>query len=313
MTTRLNSRSFRLSLLVACQFVLAIGCEGELSQSVDTRPAWLPLLAYCEVDLPGVGLVDVETDYLPHVVQCENGAADFEALKAQAIAARSYLYYKLDGGETIEDGQKDQVYSCGRTPLPEHVEAVQQTAGQVMVYDNVTICAFYVAGAIPSADDCVAAEGDPDLYNTERFVTYNWGLFGEDVIQSSLGYVHPDNAFNRGCKSQNGANCLSENGWGYVDILKFYYGMDFRLEKGEGQCIFDTGDDTDQDTDPGPDLDTDGDLSETDTRDENDTLLEDNDLENEDYSGTGGASCHLMESDLSSRCERFWLALLVLL
>ena len=252
----------------------ASGCEGGPVGDFASDTTLMPLSAYCEVYLPGIGLIDVETDYLPHVVQCENGAADFEALRAQAVAARSYLYYKLDQGEEIEDGTGDQVYSCGRTPLPDHLDAVEETAGQVMVFDDVTVCGFYVAGAIPSSENCIPLEGDPDLFNTERFVTYNWGLFGEDVIQSSLGYVHPDNPFNRGCKSQNGAHCLSENGWDYLDILKFYYGMDIRLERGEGICVSDSdsteGDtetDTESDTDSLTWLDTDTDSEGSSTED----------------------------------------------
>ena len=32
--------------------------------------------------MDGVGAVDVEGDYLPHVVACENGGADYEAIFA---------------------------------------------------------------------------------------------------------------------------------------------------------------------------------------------------------------------------------------
>lgn len=224
--------------LAGCLFA-ALSCEDSILDDLDIYTLEQPLDPYCDVFLEGIGLIDVETDYLPHVVQCENGAADFEAQKAQAVAARSYLYYKLDGGEDIEDGQRDQVYSCGRTPLPEHVEAVFETAGQVITFDNVNVCSFYVAGAVPGRSDCVADEDDPDPYNTERFVTYNWGLLGEDVIQSPLGWIDENNPYNRGCKSQNGANCLSENGWEYSDILKFYYGMDIRIERANRECASD--------------------------------------------------------------------------
>src|SRR5262249_48912045 len=54
---------------------------------------------YCSVKIihgdGSAGWVDVENDYLPHVVMCEHGGAPYEALKAQAVAARSYLYYEL--------------------------------------------------------------------------------------------------------------------------------------------------------------------------------------------------------------------------
>src|SRR5688572_2067967 len=61
--------------------------------------------------------VSVEDNYIPNVVWRENGAASYQALKVQAVAARGYLYYKLsqtpNGGKatSIRDGTADQVYS----------------------------------------------------------------------------------------------------------------------------------------------------------------------------------------------------------
>lgn len=203
--------------------------------AVEQRRA--PLAAYCTATVNGVGTVDVETDYLPHVIQCENGSAPLEALKAQAVAARTYLYYKLDTSGSINDGTSDQVFSCGANPLPQHIQAVQDTAGEVLTYSGVTICAFYVAGGIPSASDCVWSPGDSDPTSTEHYVTYNWGLSGGGIEQTSLGWVSPSNTYNRGCKSQNGASCLADQGWGYQDILKFYYGMDIGFEQATGSCV----------------------------------------------------------------------------
>ena len=58
--------------------------------------------------------VDFEKNYLPNVVMRENGAASFEALKAQAVAARTYAYYKLNRGDSyLINSQADQVYSHG--------------------------------------------------------------------------------------------------------------------------------------------------------------------------------------------------------
>lgn len=236
------------------------GCdEGFGPIELEGRP--FGLVAYCEAMVDGSGIVDVETDYLPHVVACENGGADFEALKAQAVAARTYLYYKLDTSGSIGDGTGDQVYTCGTEPEPEHYQAVGETSGQVVSYEDVTICAFYVAGAIPSQDDCIALPTDDDYSGTEYYVTYNWGLEGDEVEQTPLGWVDPDNLYNRGCKSQNGSDCLSEDGWLYDEILQFYYGMDILIETAEGECVEepDAGPDADADTDSDSDSDSDGD------------------------------------------------------
>jgi hypothetical protein len=98
----------------------------------------------------------------------------------------------------------------------------------------VTICAFYVAGSKPTSSSCV---GDVSASSTEKYVTYNWGKSGSSVTQSTLGWVSPTNSYNRGCKSQNGAHCLSQQGWKYTDILKFYYGMDIQLVTTTGPCV----------------------------------------------------------------------------
>lgn len=206
---------------------------GERAQGLD---------AYCQATVNTAGgavTVDVETDYLPRVVNCENGAADQAALEAQAVAARSYLYYRLDDTGDIGDGQGDQVYTCGRTPGPEHVAAAASTAGVVLRYPPATaavqVAAFYVAGARDQVGPgCRGSTDDPT--NTERYVTYNEGQSGADVTQTTLGFVSPTNFANRGCMSQNGADCLAEEGRSFDDILRFYYGADIVIEHAIGDC-----------------------------------------------------------------------------
>ncbi len=214
----------------------AAGCGGtERPLSIETTSR--PLAAYCQAKVTGKGTLDVESDYIPHVVACENGDAPAEALKAQAVAARTYLYYKLETSGAIADGQGDQVYTCARAPGPQHVAAAAATIGEVLTYHGDVIASFFVAGAIPSAMDCVATASDPDATNTEHFVTYNRGLSGNDVHQTTLGYVNPTNYRNRGCQSQNGASCLAKHATLYGDILDFYYGMDIGHDTATGPCV----------------------------------------------------------------------------
>jgi len=224
----------RLLVLLPLGTVVACGPEPE-----DIGYLRRPVTAFCSVDVTGKGTKDVETDYLPHVITCENGAADTEALKAQAVAARTYLYYKLQssGTNSICDGQSCQVYTCSAQPQQKHYDAVKATSGQVLVYSGVVICAFYVAGAKPSTASCVPLSSDSDPTNTEKYVTYNEGKSGSDVTQSTLGWVSPSNKYNRGCKSQNGANCLSKAGKKYPEILHFYYGADAKLTTATGSCV----------------------------------------------------------------------------
>jgi MYXO-CTERM domain-containing protein len=107
----------------------------------------------------------------------------------------------------------------------------------VLIYSGVVVCAFYVAGAKPSTPDCKALPSDPDPTNTEKYVTYNEGKIGSDVVQSKLGWVDPGNIYNRGCKSQNGAHCLSLAGRPYPEILRYYYGADIQLVTAPGPCV----------------------------------------------------------------------------
>ena len=216
----------------------AAACSGSPSRGVDRRverPVEAPVKAYCTAAVMGVGDVDTERAYLPRVVNCENGAADFEALKAQAIAARSYLYFKMETAGSIADGEEDQVYSCGREPEPAHYAAVEATSGLVVRYRGTQIAAFYVAGAEQPGPSCVGGTVDPTA--TERGVTYNRGLSGGDVVQTPLGFVHASNLRNRGCMSQNGSHCLSLSGRDAVDILRFYYGEDIAIARALGECV----------------------------------------------------------------------------
>ena len=208
----------------------------------------LALDAYCDAEVDGSGVLDVENDYLPQVVACENGAAPPEALAAQAVAARSFLYYKLAREGHIGDGQGDQVYTCGNPAGDEHRRAVEETSGIVLGYRGVIVAAFYVAGALQDPPDCTGGASDPT--GTEPFVTYNEGRSGADIDQTSLGLVDPDNFENRGCQSQNGASCLARAGRDFPSILRFYYGEDIELIAAEGPCVI--GSDPPPPDDPPP-------------------------------------------------------------
>ncbi len=235
-----GSRAAAVLLMVA----MATGCglndrpqsNMELDEELDVRIQ--ELNAFCSVEVEGYGSVDVETDYLPSVVACENGNAPMEALKAQAVAARTYAAFQAEAGaEPLAPTTDDQVYNCDYTDVDQrHIDAVEATEGQVLTRNGSLIAAFYVAGAIPSSSTCQATGSDPDETNTEQYVTYNQGRSGGQVQPTSLG--HPDNPANRGAKSQNGATCLADEGWDYERILRYYYGDDVRARVAEeSQCV----------------------------------------------------------------------------
>lgn len=234
-----------LTLVVLSALSLSAACggpeHGHAAASPTPSPSATlpdaPIAAYCSVPINGVGTRAMEDDYLPHVVQCENGGAGPESLAAQAIAARTYAYYKLETSGSVSDGTGDQVYSCGGTPTQDQIDAVHRTAGQVLVYGGDVICSFFVAGAKPSNHStCVATASDPDSTNTEQYVTYNAGLSGTNINQTTLGFVDPQNVRNRGCLSQWGTRCLEGAGFGFAEMMPFYYGEDIVRALAHGPC-----------------------------------------------------------------------------
>src|SRR5690606_17421687 len=89
----LTARALTAGVAGVAGLGLGLGALAACSPDVGTRAQALD--AYCTAlvnTAAGPRMIDVEADYLPHVVNCENGAADQAALEAQAVAARSYLY-----------------------------------------------------------------------------------------------------------------------------------------------------------------------------------------------------------------------------
>ena len=147
------------------QRTVAVGLLTVLSAAfLLAAPAAAQFDALANIDVyidnnPPLTPIPTETDYIPNVVKSENGLASFEALKAQAVAARTFAYYKMNLQGSIGDGTNDQVYSgSGGNPQAIHYQAALATEGEILyVYDNlgpstgdVLICSFYVAGAIPT-------------------------------------------------------------------------------------------------------------------------------------------------------------------
>jgi hypothetical protein len=221
----------RRSLATLVPFLL-IACSSAEPERENIGRVGEALAAECSANVAGQGTLDVETVYLPDVVHCENGGAPLESLKAQAIASRTYLYYKLETSGSIGDGQGDQVYSCGSHAGPLEKQAVAETAGQVLRYSGTTIAAFYVAGATASPPACMDGSS-----STSNYVTYNEGKTGAGITQTTLGFVSPSNTRNRGCMSQLGSRCLANEGKKADAIVKFYYGDDIAITQAIGPCV----------------------------------------------------------------------------
>lgn len=177
------------------------------------------------------GWLRFEEDYLPRVVTRENGHGPPEALKAQAIAARTYVLRAMRDHRTlgrtvpIINSEKFQTYA--KSAFKTCIHAVETTRGVVARYQERLIVGNYVAGALWT-------NGAPgaDAANTERFVTYNEGRRGKFVKPTKLADTRRSD--NRGCMSQNCANWLAGQGRRHPEILRYFYGADLEISKSRG-------------------------------------------------------------------------------
>jgi len=108
---------------------------------------WIELIKKRNGLLLAVNELDIE-DYLKGVVTAEIPSDwRFEALKAQAVASRTYaLYQKRTAGSRpyhILSSVKSQVYNGSSGERPKGDRAVRETRGLVLVYQGKIIPAFY--------------------------------------------------------------------------------------------------------------------------------------------------------------------------
>lgn len=125
-------------------------------------------------------------DYVKGVVTSEVGSKwDMEALKAQAVVARTYaLYQKQNNGANrisyhLTSSVLHQVYKGSN--IPEAIsKAVDVTRGEILVYDNVPILAYYHSTSGGMTEDPVEVFGRSYPYlksietNCELSPYYMW-------------------------------------------------------------------------------------------------------------------------------------------
>jgi len=156
---------------------------------------------------------DVELeDYIKGVVPAEMPSGwHEEALKAQAVAARSYALANLGKraslGFDLKDTPEDQAYGGASAETPKTNAAVDETKGVVITYDMKVISAFYSASAGGQSAN------------------------SKDVWGGSLPYIRSVPSYDDNVKknghgvgmSQHGANNLAKEGYNAYQILKYFY------------------------------------------------------------------------------------------
>lgn len=155
--------------------------------------------------------VDIE-DYIKGVLPSEMPSGwETEALKAQAIAARSYALANLGKrakyGYDLNDTTEDQVYGGASVETVKTNNIVDDTKGLVLTYDLKIIPAYYSASA-----------GGQTINSSSA-----WG--------SDLPYIRSVPSFDDNVKknghgvgmSQHGANNLAKQGYNGYQILQYFY------------------------------------------------------------------------------------------
>lgn len=151
-------------------------------------------------------------DYLKGVVPSEMPSSwEIEALKAQAVAARSYALANLGKraslGFDLKDTPEDQAYGGATAETAKTNNAVDETSGLVLTYNYKVVSAFYSASA------------GGHTVNSKQV----WG--------SDLPYIRAVPSFDDNVKknghgigmSQHGANNLAKKGYNAYQILQYFY------------------------------------------------------------------------------------------
>lgn len=169
-------------------------------------------------------------DYLKGVVPAEMPPYwGVEALKAQAIAGRTFAVRKLGGGGDfdVRASESDQAYSGLTDQRAESSAAVDATRGQVLTYQGQLITAFYMA-----------SDGGHTESSEYRFVTWDHG----PQLRSHLGYLTGiSDPLDRGPSWQVGpfsatgaATILRDNGHDIGDRL---LGIDVLQKDASGRLV----------------------------------------------------------------------------
>ncbi|MGF7143224.1 LysM repeat protein [Anaerotaenia torta] len=159
-------------------------------------------------------VLDIE-EYLCGVVPAEiYESAHMEALKAQAVAARTFAAKRALAGTVMNDTTSFQAYRCSLAEKsPRSRQAVMDTAGQVLCYEEAMIDCFY------SSSNGGQTKRSGDVWSRN----YPYYVNKVDPWDASARQEKPTNPSHGVGMSQVGAMWAAKNGVPYNKILAFYY------------------------------------------------------------------------------------------
>lgn len=147
---------------------------------------YIEIRRYSDSDLTLINIINIE-QYLYGVVPAEIEAdAPLEAIKAQAVAARTYTYRNLGKyekwGFDLTDTVSSQVYNGYDAERPVTNRAVDETKGKKMLYNGSLAHVYYFASSGGMTADIKEVWGSeipylvsvPDPYESETSRNYIW-------------------------------------------------------------------------------------------------------------------------------------------
>lgn len=163
-------------------------------------------------------------EYVTRVVTGESGFLNsftnnyVEQWKAQAVAARTFVLNKTNNcSKPIENSQNAQVADRSANVREDISEVVNQTAGKILTYNGNTITAMY---------DSFYKNNNYHCDDQLCYATYKKVGGDDNSTHEIKAYKKWSGSFAGGHgygMSQFGALYLSDIGWNYEDILKYFY------------------------------------------------------------------------------------------
>lgn len=155
----------------------------------------IELRRFSDSDMTVINVINIE-EYLYGVVPREIGASSpMEALKAQAVAARTYAYMNMGSYKKwdfdVVNTVNSQVYGGYDDENPNSNKAVDETRGKKVLYNGSLASLFYFSSSGGMTEDNVNVWGNdipylksvPDPYESGTSYNYNWSvtLTAEDI------------------------------------------------------------------------------------------------------------------------------------
>jgi hypothetical protein len=158
--------------------------------------------------------LDIE-EYLCGVLPAEiYESSHMEALKAQAIAARTFAAKRALAGTVMDDTTSFQAFRCSLLKSsPRSRQAVEETRGQVLCYDGSIIDCFY------SASNGGVTKRSGDVWSRH----YPYYVNKTDEWDAAANAEKPTKASHGIGLSQIGAMWAAKQGISSIQILAFYY------------------------------------------------------------------------------------------